>query len=222
MNEHDLPVLPLVLADVPPALERLAARKDPIQRFEAQPRAGCFVLFDSSRAPCPELPEAQLGIDVHALRGSSTEDPFAVLDDEQSRRVRWWVGHLAVSEEVARVDKRAARQQLLAGVRMLVEAAGGLWLRAAAFPYPYRSAFNFRLDYDEYHAEDFATVLELVQRQPDASATSSARRASRISLKRSIGCAASTSFARLLASYLRRSAGKSAQCRPRDHVATCA
>ncbi len=134
----------------------------PVEHFEPQSLSGRFVLFDSSRAACPELTSDQVAIDVHALRGSSAEDPFALLDDEQSRRVRWWVGHLAVSEEVSRVDKRAARQQLLAGVRTLVEMAGGIWLRATAFPYPYRSAFNFRLDYDEYQAEDFATVLDIV------------------------------------------------------------
>jgi peptidoglycan/xylan/chitin deacetylase (PgdA/CDA1 family) len=50
---------------------------------------------------------------------------------------------------------------------MLVEIAGGIWLRATAFPYPYRSAFNFRLDYDEYDADDFASVLSVVEQQPE-------------------------------------------------------
>ena len=52
---------------------------------------------------------------------------------------------------------------------MLVEtAAGNSGCVRAAFPYPYRKLpFNFRLDYDEYHAEDFATVLDLVQRLPE-------------------------------------------------------
>ena len=168
MSEHDLPLLPLILADVPGALVRALGQEGvPVERFEPQTAAGRFVLFDSSRAACPELAPDQVAIDVHGLRGSSTEDPFALLDDEQSRRVRWWVGHLAVSEEVSRVDKRAARQQLLAGVRTLVETAGGIWLRTAAFPYPYRSAFNFRLDYDEYQAEDFATVLDIVARHQE-------------------------------------------------------
>lgn len=162
MSEHDLPLLPLLLADVPVVPCALGQEGIPVEHFEPQSLSGRFVLFDSSRAACPELTSDQVAIDVHALRGSSAEDPFALLDDEQSRRVRWWVGHLAVSEEVSRVDKRAARQQLLAGVRTLVEMAGGIWLRATAFPYPYRSAFNFRLDYDEYQAEDFATVLDIV------------------------------------------------------------
>jgi hypothetical protein len=32
-------------------------------------------------------------------------------------------------------------------------------MRVAPFPHPYRSAFNFRLDHDEYRAEDFDSVL---------------------------------------------------------------
>ena len=34
--------------------------------------------------------------------------------------------------------------------------AGGFWARLAPFPFPYRSAFNFRADLDEPVAEDYA------------------------------------------------------------------
>ena len=41
----------------------------------------------------------------------------------------------------------ALRQQVLAG--------GGIWIRLAPFPYPFRSAFNFRVDLDEPVPEDY-------------------------------------------------------------------
>ena len=33
--------------------------------------------------------------------------------------------------------------------------AGGLWVRLASFPYPYRSAFSFRADLDEPEPDDY-------------------------------------------------------------------
>ena len=33
-----------------------------------------------------------------------------------------------------------------------IEQAGGIWLCVAAFPFPYRSALNFRIDYDRYES----------------------------------------------------------------------
>jgi peptidoglycan/xylan/chitin deacetylase (PgdA/CDA1 family) len=67
-----------------------------------------------------------------------------------------------VREEVARVDKRDVRRRLMHALRAGIEAAGGIWLRLAPWPFPYRSAFNFRFDHDEYHPQDFETVLSAI------------------------------------------------------------
>ena len=47
-------------------------------------------------------------------------------------------------------------------LREQVERAGGIWLRVAAYPYPYRSAFNFRFDHDEYDPHDFDATLTAI------------------------------------------------------------
>src|SRR3990172_7680133 len=45
----------------------------------------------------------------------------------------------------------------------MIEAAGGVWLCVSPYPFPYRSAFNFRFDHDEYDARDFAAVMRAIR-----------------------------------------------------------
>lgn len=157
-----LPLLPLLL-DRPPAALRRALRQEgvPSADWGNAPHAGRFVLWDGAAQRRPPLAAGQTAIDVGAPRGSG-EDPLNVLADERSARRGWRVGPLPASEEVARVDKRAARRRLMARLQSAVEEAGGVWLRLAAYPHPYRSAFNFRFDHDGYVPEDFDAVLDAI------------------------------------------------------------
>jgi hypothetical protein len=158
-----LPLLPLVLDNVPPGL-RLALDQEglPTVSRDTSPRGGRFVVFDSRRGlRAPILPE-QTPVDIHPLRSGFPGDPFAALIDEGSARFQWKIGGVRVSEEIARIDKRALRRRLMAGLRSRLEAAGGVWIKLAAWPFPYRSAFNFRLDHDEFDADDFDAVLQAI------------------------------------------------------------
>ena len=61
-----------------------------------------------------------------------------------------------LSERVARHPKARIRRRLVDRIRASVAEAGGVWARLAAFPFPYRSAFNLRVDLDEPSPEDYA------------------------------------------------------------------
>ena len=78
------------------------------------------------------------------------------------------MGDLWVNEEVARHDKCAIRRQMMASLRALIEAAGGVWMRLSAYPHPYRIAFNFRLDHDDYDAADFDAVCQAIGEHEEA------------------------------------------------------
>jgi peptidoglycan/xylan/chitin deacetylase (PgdA/CDA1 family) len=156
----DLPDLPLLLADVPTSLwQALAQEGVPSAAYVPGSRAGRFVLFDSTRLQ-PVLSAGQTAINIDPLRRQGEGDPFRLLADERSRRCSWQIGGLSVDERVARVDRAPVRARLIARLRQAVEAAGGLWLRVAPFPFPYRTAFNFRLDHDDYDAGDFRSTLD--------------------------------------------------------------
>ena len=47
-------------------------------------------------------------------------------------------------------------------LRAEIELSGGVWLRVAAYPFPYRSALNFRIDYDEYHPQHFQATMAAI------------------------------------------------------------
>jgi hypothetical protein len=156
-----LPDLPLLLADVPPAL-RSALEQEGVPLAELHSsRQGRFVLFDSRRG-FPALDYDQVAIDVDHLRRGRTHDPLEALADERAARFEWQVGPLSVRETVARFDRAAVRRRLLSDLRTLVESAGGVWLRLAPYPRPYRTAFNFRLDHDQFDAHDFDATLAAI------------------------------------------------------------
>lgn len=163
-----LPVLPLTLADVPAGL-RLALEQEGVPVRDRRPGVpeGRFVLFDARRGPCRAKVNGQTLIDV-SRAADRQGDPWADLVDVQSRRQLWQAGGLTVTEEVARVDKRTTRARGLAWLRAEIEAAGGIWLRLAPYPFPYRSAFNFRLDHDEHDPDDFDRTLAAIADQAGA------------------------------------------------------
>jgi hypothetical protein len=158
--------LPLLLADVPPSLPSALEQEgvpfaEPHGGREGRP-AGRFVLFDSRRQT-PRLDRDQVAIDVDHLRRGRTYDPFEALADEQAACFEWQVGPLSVRETVARVDRAAVRNRLLSDLRTLIESAGGVWMRLSPYPHPYQTAFNFRLDHDQYDEHDFAATLAAVE-----------------------------------------------------------
>lgn len=158
-RRNEMPDLPLLLADVPTSLWQVLAQEGvPCAAYVPGSRAGRFVLFDSKRLQ-PVLLAGQTAIDIDLLRRQGEGDPFRLLADERSRRCTWNIGALTVEERVSGVDRATVRARLINSLRNAVEAAGGLWLRISPFPFPYRTAFNFRLDHDEYDAGDFRSML---------------------------------------------------------------
>ncbi|HVC98742.1 MAG TPA: hypothetical protein VND64_34075 [Pirellulales bacterium] len=156
-----LPLLPLVLGLVPDGLRRALAQAGvPCRDQHSAPTEGRFVLFDSRGAQNLVIADGQIAIDVDRLRASFDEDPFSALENELSCRCEWQIGRLRVQESVARVDKFRIRKRLLADLRAMVEGAGGTWLQVSAYPFPYRSVFNFRIDHDDYDDHDFAATLD--------------------------------------------------------------
>ena len=163
MPNHELPLLPLILDDVPMGLvQALAQEGVPFRHRWKGAMSGRFVLFDSRRGPCAPLGYGQDGIDVDEFREGADDDPFEALLDHRSARYQWQIASLTVAEDIARVDRRAIRKLVLRQLRRRLEAAGGIWLRISPYPYPYRSAINFRIDYDEYDPSDFDATLAAI------------------------------------------------------------
>ena len=153
-----LPPLPLLLWGTPPGLELILRQEGVPFEVLAEPhpivlRQGRFILFDGRRAVgskgAPPLSEGQVAIDVDRLRHPWPFDPFDALIDNRAGPATWRIAGVPLIERVARRDKGAIRRTLLDALRTAVAAHGGLWVRLSAFPYPYRAAFNLRLDLDE-------------------------------------------------------------------------
>jgi peptidoglycan/xylan/chitin deacetylase (PgdA/CDA1 family) len=160
MPDSPLPLLPLVLDSVPPGLIRALGQEGiPFCYRGAAAAEGRFVLLDSRRGPCRPVERGQVAVDVHRLRSGWSQDPLEDLLDERSARQKWQIGGLAITEEVARVDRRALRREILDQLRAEIEQSGGIWLCVAAFPFPCRSALSFRIDHDQHHPGDFDAVL---------------------------------------------------------------
>lgn len=160
MPANPLPLLPLILDDVPGGLRQALEQEGiPFCDRAAGPPRGRFVLFDSRRRTPGQVTASQMHLDVNPLREGFDSDPFADLLDERAGRFRWQIGPMCLTEQVARVEKRTLRRKVLRQLRRRIEQAGGIWLRVGAFPFPYRSAFNFRIDYDQYDPHDFHATL---------------------------------------------------------------
>lgn len=160
-----LPALPLLLWKTPPGLELILSQEgiafekvdDP---FPTAFGAGRFVLYDRRHREGWQvrnlLTSHHVAIDVDTLRAGERPDPFAALIDTKPGIASWNVAGHRLKERVARWPKAPIRRRLLGRLRELVLQAGGVWARLAPYPYPYRSAFHFRADLDEYEPEDYA------------------------------------------------------------------
>ena len=171
LDERTLPPLPLLLWETPPGLELILRQEGvaylPIR--EPHPlafRGGRFVLYDSKKLAAVTvhrtLSPEHIAIDIDGLRQDERTDPFQALIDNQSAPATWQVGtrRLDLTEQVARTSKSAIRRRLLARLRQSIDTAGGIWARLGSYPFPYRSAFNFRADLDETAVDDYFRFAE--------------------------------------------------------------
>jgi hypothetical protein len=121
---------------------------------------GRFVLYDSKRCPArrisPLLGPHHGAIDVNTLRPHEGRDPFRELLDTRAMRATWELAGVRLEERISVVDRARLRAMLLDRLRAAVQRAGGVWARLSAYPHPYRSAFNFRVDLDEPYPDDYA------------------------------------------------------------------
>ncbi|MBI1903547.1 MAG: polysaccharide deacetylase family protein [Planctomycetia bacterium] len=164
-----LPLLPLGAHNVPEGF-LLALGQEGIPWVEAStsPWLTRFVLYDSRRGPPPLFGDDQAMIDVAPLccgksdtRGTS-EDLAGQIVRQDSALFSWNIGGLVAREEIAAVDKRDLRRQMMSALRKKLEEAGGVWVKVSPFPFPYRSAFNFRFDHDTYVPADLSRLLEAI------------------------------------------------------------
>lgn len=169
MFASTLPLLPLVLDDVPWALRQMLVQEGlPHIERDRRNALGRFLLFDSRNGPLRRPRAGQIAIDVELLRAAFDEDPFREWSDHRTQRFEWQVGPLRPSEEIARVDKRALRRGVMARLQEELERRGGVWIGLAPYPFPYRSAFNWRIDYDEFDERDFARLQFALSARADA------------------------------------------------------
>ena len=163
MPRKNIPLLPLVLDAIPRGLRQALIQEGiPIRDRHPGPPEGRFVLFDSRTETRWALSPGQVAVDVDRLRKGWNEDPLEMLSDVGSSRFEWEIDGLTVTEEIARVDKRHVRRKVLDRLRRRIEASGGVWLCLSPFPFPDRSAFNFRIDYDNHDPHDFRATLEAI------------------------------------------------------------
>jgi len=164
-----LPLLPLVLGPIPEGLAAMLAQEG----IAAEPHGslgatGRFVLFDSKHGRCPFLERGQAPLDLRDILAGLPADPFEALSDEGAVPHRWNIGEFTVDEEIARVDRRAIRATVMSRLRQAIEAVGGVWLRLAPFPFPFKSAFNLRIDHDAYDSHDFDRAMTVAESCPQA------------------------------------------------------
>ncbi|MCS7304461.1 MAG: hypothetical protein NZ602_05065 [Thermoguttaceae bacterium] len=162
--EGALPVLPLVLHHVPWSFRQALQQEGiPYRMYRPGPAQGRFLIFDSRLQPSAIVAPGQIVLDLADFRHQFPQDPFDLLEDGRSERQGWQIGPWRLEAEIARVDKRLVRQQVMDRLRGWLESHGGVWLRVAPFPFPYRSAFCFRLDHSDYHPEEFQRTLEAAE-----------------------------------------------------------
>ncbi len=176
LRPSSLPVLPLLLWETPPGLELALAQEGVSYRViqSSHPlafRAGRFVLYDGRRVSASQLrrqlaPE-HVAIDIDRFRRSEPIDPFRALIETRARIASWEIDGWSLTERVARHPKAELRARIVGFVRAAVVAAGGMWARLGAFPFPYRSAFNFRADLDERCVEDYSRFARARRRLAD-------------------------------------------------------
>ncbi len=163
MVDSNLPLLPLVLDRVPSGMRQALSQEGvPFVERRASRVDGRFVLYDSRSGGSPTLAAGQRALDIDLLRRDWRGDPFEDLLDERSARFAWKLSGVQVSEEICRINKRDVRRQLMQKLRSRLEEMGGVWFCLGAFPFPYRSAFNFRFDHDAHDENDLDGMLRAI------------------------------------------------------------
>ncbi|MDY0169263.1 MAG: hypothetical protein RBS80_22155 [Thermoguttaceae bacterium] len=160
---NPFPLLPLELDRVPRGLVMALQQEGvPVCPRGERPE-GRFVLFDGRRRLDRPPAAWQVPIDVDPIRFGCETDPFEAMLDQRAMKCRWEVTGLALTEQIARVDRRQVRRRIVARLRERIEQAGGVWMTLAPYPFPYRSAVNFRIDYDKHDPDDFHNTLEAIR-----------------------------------------------------------
>ncbi|SIO59817.1 hypothetical protein SAMN05444166_6178 [Singulisphaera sp. GP187] len=164
-NHSNLPSLPLLLWETPPGLDLILAQEGiPCSRVQAAHslafQRGRFVLYDGRRISGARvratLTPDHVALDIDLLRQEDRRDPFQALVDTRAAHQSWQVTGLTLTERAGRIAKAGIRRRIVQRLRHAVGQAGGLWVRLGAFPFPFRSAFNFRVDLDESVPDDYA------------------------------------------------------------------
>jgi len=160
-------LLPLLLDGTPPALEQMLRQEGvPVRGVGESGVPARFVLFDGRRGPSRPLTADQTPIEIRGLDGGTLAEALDLFESPramESARHTWDIGGFRVAEEVATIDRRGLRRHVLAVLRDALERVGGRWLNISAYPFPYHSLFTFRIDYDNYDAEDLSNVLRAVE-----------------------------------------------------------
>lgn len=178
LSARTLPALPLLLWKTPPALQMVLAQEGIAHRVIETDhplafRAGRFVLFDGRRqsmmALRQRLKPEHTPIDVRALFSDEPVDLFEALLETAGEATTWRLQHQNVTETVSRHDRAKLRRKIIGRLRDVVTKSGGVWARISPYPFPYRSAFNLRVDLDEQVPADYFAFADA--RTPIAEAT---------------------------------------------------
>lgn len=159
------PLLPVADAGLSaPWVRMLSQEGVPTVPHRTDTAVAAFVLYDARLTPSPRLcsPE-QRAIDVSLFEFDVIAVDVSALAAPKTARTFWQVGRHQVSEITAAADHRAVRQRLMSRLRQAIEELGGVWIVTSPFPWPFRTAANFRFDHDRYVAEDFAGVLDAIR-----------------------------------------------------------
>ncbi|MGC3967137.1 MAG: polysaccharide deacetylase family protein [Pirellulales bacterium] len=121
------------------------------------------MLFDRRRSRPLLADLRQHAIDVSLFEFDISPISISAMRPVATARAVWQLGELEVSEEVSSVDHGHIRRTLIRRLRDALCERGGVWMRLSPYPWPYRTAANFRFDHDAYVAEDFATTLRTIR-----------------------------------------------------------
>jgi hypothetical protein len=145
VRASELPLLPLMMAGLPPAISRILRQvglpcADLSRLALSAEGTGRFVLFDSRSSESLQR--------VRAVRSQGLKPiDFAEID----RAVAGGLGLLSGKESgvVRAYDEQDLIAIFLRELKLRLEAAGGLWLRLADFPFPFRAGLAVAIDQPE-------------------------------------------------------------------------
>lgn len=165
MSGESLSLLPVADAGLSSSWLRMLAQEGlPTVPHHPDAATAKFVLYDARRMPAPRLASSeQRLIDVSLFEFDSAAVDVSASTAPRTARTIWQLGRRQVAETTAAVDHRAVRRRLMARLRQAIEEQGGVWIVTSPYPWPYRTAANFRFDHDRYVAEDYAGALGAIR-----------------------------------------------------------